>query len=82
MSRLPALSGKQLLKILKKDGWVEDGKRTHGIAVRKSIDGEMRFAIIPTCSDSLPPGTLAAILSDKQTGLGRDGLMALLNKKN
>jgi predicted RNA binding protein YcfA (HicA-like mRNA interferase family) len=82
MSDLPALSGKRLLKILKEDGWIEDGKRTHGIAVRKWIDGETRIAIIPTCSDSLPPGALSAILSNKQTGLGREGLKALLRRRN
>ena len=82
MPGLPAISGKRLLKILKEDGWIEDGKRTHGVAVRKTVGGVMRIAIIPTCSDSLPPGTLAAILGDKQTGLGRAGLLILLNRRN
>ncbi|RIK74163.1 hypothetical protein DCC62_15815 [candidate division KSB1 bacterium] len=79
---LPAITGPELIKLLKKDGWEERGNRaTHGISLTKTLpNGRTRTTIIPTKSRSLPTGTLKAILSSKQTGLGREGFQELLNR--
>ena len=78
---LPAVSGEKLLKLLKKDGWTEYRQTRHGVSLFKIIGGEKRVTIIPKKSKALPQGTLKAILSQKQTGIGRQGLLRLLSKK-
>jgi hypothetical protein len=68
--------------MLRKDGWSEGRRRTHGIFFYKQFPGERvpRSTVVPDKSVSLPDGTLGAILSVKQTGLGRDGLQTLISK--
>jgi predicted RNA binding protein YcfA (HicA-like mRNA interferase family) len=79
---LPAISGKELIKLLKKDGWEEKETGTHGQSLIKKIDGGRTLVtIVPTSSRSLPSGTLHDILGMKQTQLGRDGLLKLLGRK-
>jgi predicted RNA binding protein YcfA (HicA-like mRNA interferase family) len=78
--KIPALSGFELIKILKKDGWIEHRRTTHGIALKKRVDDRTRVTIVPKTRATLPIGTLMAILGEKQTGLGRSGLLQLLNK--
>lgn len=81
---LPAITGPELIKLLRKDGWEERGSRaTHGTSLTKTLpNGRTLTTIIPTKSRSLPTGTLKAIaiLSSKQTGLGREGLQELVNR--
>jgi len=62
------------------DSWVIDGQRTHGVALKKDVGSRILVTIIPTASSSLPIGTLQQILGNKQTRLGKVGLLALLNK--
>ncbi len=76
---IPAISGKQLIKLLKKDGWVEGRRTKHGIALTKPIGGRTKVTIIPDTRVPLPGGTLQAILGTKQTGIGKKGLLELLN---
>ena len=78
--KIPALNGFELIKILKKDGWVEHRKTTYGIALKKRVDDRTRVTIVPKTRATLPTGILMAILWEKQTGLGRAGFLALLNK--
>jgi predicted RNA binding protein YcfA (HicA-like mRNA interferase family) len=74
---LPAITGPELIKLLLKNGWQEEDRVTHGLALsKKKSDGRTLVTVIPTKPRSLPRGTLSAIL--KQTELGRDGLLALL----
>lgn len=75
---VPAISGPELAKLLKDDGWIAVGRNAHGIAYKKVVDGKPLIATIPTDSRSLPKGTLRNILSPKQTGLGREGLLRLV----
>ncbi|MBN2030668.1 type II toxin-antitoxin system HicA family toxin [bacterium] len=79
-SKLPAITGPELIKILIKiDGWTEKRRARHGVVLNKTFpDGRTRVTIIPTKKESLPKGTLYDILSDDQTGIGKDGLMKLL----
>ena len=41
---------------------------------------DRRVTIIPDKRSSLPPGTLAAILGPKQSGLGREGLAEMIER--
>jgi predicted RNA binding protein YcfA (HicA-like mRNA interferase family) len=77
---IPALNGFELIKLLKKDGWIEHRQTTHGIALRKRLDDRTRITIVPKTRATLPIGTLMAILGEKQTGLGRSGLLQLLSR--
>ena len=77
---IPAITGKQLIKLLRKDGWEVKGKTNHGIALTKHIGDRTRVTITPDTRASLPKGTLAAIPRPLQTGIGRKGLLSLLNK--
>lgn len=79
-SKLPAISGKKLINLLKKDGWQEGRRATHGLTLTKKFKDKIRITFIPMKGKSLPIGTLMAILSDKQTGLGKEGLLELIKK--
>ena len=81
MHNIPAISGNELIKLLTKHGWSIHGKRTHGVSLKKTIAGKTLITIIPTKNDSLPKGTLGAILGVKQTNIGSDGLLEMLKKK-
>lgn len=77
---LPAISGNELIKVLVSDGWVEGKHSTHGAKLTKRIGNQTLVTIVPTKNDSLPIGTLMAILGTKQTCLGREGLLRLLGR--
>ena len=79
-AQLPAISGKQLARLLVKDGWIAAGRRTHGVAYVKESNGRKRICIVQTTTRPLPSGTLSAILGLKQTGLRRKGLVRLINE--
>jgi predicted RNA binding protein YcfA (HicA-like mRNA interferase family) len=79
---LPAITGKQLITLLKRDSWQERGKARHGIALSKEVDGRNLVTVIPDTKVSLPDGTLGAILSVKQTRIGKQGLRELIRKYN
>lgn len=78
--KIPAISGIELIKILKKDGWIEKRRATHGVSLIKRIGERTRVTIIPKTRASLPEGTLSAILGQKQTGIGKEGLLDLLDQ--
>jgi len=80
MSDLPALTGPQLIRLLKKDGWEESRKVNHGQGLRKHIKNRCLVTVVPTKRRSLPSGTLNGILGPKQTKIGRDGLLMLIEK--
>jgi len=78
--KIPALTGIELIKILKKVGWIEHRQTTHGIALIKRVRERTKITIVPKSKANLPVGTLMAILSSKQTGIGKKGLLEILNK--
>jgi predicted RNA binding protein YcfA (HicA-like mRNA interferase family) len=78
--KIPALTGLELIKLLKKDGWIDHRQAMHGIALIKRVKDRTRVTIVPKSRAALPIGTLMAILGEKQTGLGKKGLLRLLNK--
>ncbi len=79
--KIPALSGIELIKLLRKEGWIEHRQTNHGVALTKKISDRTKVTIIPKSKTSLPKGTLMAILGPKQTGIGAKGLLELLNRK-
>lgn len=80
MAALPAITGNELIKLLAKDGWQEGRKANHGRSMTKKSSDRVLVTIIPMSNESLPTGTLSAILSSKQTRIGRKGLLALIEK--
>lgn len=80
MPDLPAITGIQLIDLLNKDGWATGRKSNHGRSLKKKYSNRTRVTFIPEIKCSLPTGTLHAILSQKQTGIGKDGLERLIKK--
>lgn len=76
------ISGRQIMARLRKDGWQEGGRWTHGVFLHKQFPGERipRSTLVPDKSDPLPDGTLGAILGVRQTGLSKKGLSDLVKK--
>lgn len=79
-ANLPAITGNQLIKLLKADGWEEKRRARHGVALSKTVGGRTRVTVVPDTRASLPPGTLSHILGSLQTGFGRNGLSRLLGQ--
>ena len=79
-TKLPTISGKKLIKLLQKDGWVIQRRTRHGIALIKVIGDRTRATIVQDTRASIPEGTLSDILGTKQTGIGKRGLLELVNK--
>ena len=77
--KLPALTGKQLLTLLIKDGWQNCGQKTHGVGLTKKVGDRNLVTVIPVNSP-LVDFVLSAILGQKQTRIGKKGLLALVNK--
>ena len=75
------ISGQELMRLLENDGWTRRGRSNHGVFYHKHFPGEKRprSTVIPDKSMPLPDGTLGAILSLKQTGIGRIGLQYLID---
>lgn len=75
------ISGRELIRLLERDGWIRGRRANHGIFFYKQSPGEdrPRTTVIPDKSAPLPTGTLAAILGPKQTGIGRAGLQSLID---
>jgi hypothetical protein len=65
--------------LLRKDGWQVGRKATHGMTLIKRQENRILVTFIPNKKVSLPEGTLRAIIGNKQTQIGKDGLLKLLN---
>jgi hypothetical protein len=78
---LPAITGIQLAGLFRKDGWAAGRNSREGTVFTKQFaDRRTRVTVIPRKRRPLTPGTLSAILLSKQSGIGRDGLRALIDK--
>lgn len=76
--RLPFLSSRQIIRALRKAGFVEApdrGKGSHRAFVHQDANGRIRLVIVPYGKD-IPRGTLQAILD--QAGLSRQEFLRLL----
>jgi len=79
-TKLPAITGKLLIKLLTRDGWEWCGRTRHGVSLVKTIGDRKVTTVVPDTRAELPDGTLLAILGSKQIGMGKKGLLALVNK--
>ena len=79
---LPTVTGRQLIRLLRKDGWDEKPDRTReGVFMfKRDASGVYRSTTISAKRNELKPGTLAAILGPQQTNIGREGLLELINR--
>ena len=78
MSRLPAVSSDEVIRALRKAGFVsapKRGKGSHTALYRIDESGRKRLVIIPQRKD-LPRGTLSAIL--EQAGMTKEEFLQLL----
>ena len=80
MPDLPTLTGRQLYRLLIADGWEVRRRSNHGLFLTKQFENRTRTTVIKNTGRDVPNGTLSAILSQRQTGLGRDGLIRLIER--
>lgn len=76
--RLPSLSSQQIIRVLRKNGFVEApdrGKGSHRAFVKIDSSARTRLVIVPHGKD-IPRGTLLAIL--EQAGLSREEFLKLI----
>jgi predicted RNA binding protein YcfA (HicA-like mRNA interferase family) len=78
--KLPRIRGKQLIKLVAKDGWIPGRRTRHGVALSKKFGDRTRVTIIPDSRAELDEGTLSAIIGPKQMGIGKEGLFKLVDK--
>jgi len=75
MPKLPVISGKELIRALKKAGFVEVRHRGSHVSLQK-ITAEKNFKTVVPLHKELAKGTLLDIL--QQAGLSKDELIELL----
>lgn len=77
-----AISGKELVELLLKDGWKIARRTNHGLLLWKVFPGESapRTTIVPDKSRDLADKILGVILGVKQTRIGRQGLQELIDR--
>jgi predicted RNA binding protein YcfA (HicA-like mRNA interferase family) len=79
MSKLPVISSREIIKILRSIGFEDApkrGKGSHAALIKKTID-TTKLVIIPD-RKNLPKGTIRAIL--EQAGISREEFLILLDK--
>ncbi len=80
MQKTPAVTGKQLLKLLVADGWEITRQAKHGVVLKKRFSDATRITLVKNTRAVIPEGTLGSILGPKQTRLGKSGLRRLINR--
>ena len=82
MSSSPAITGKQLIRLLVNDGWEIKRKMNHGIGLTKYFPEIDRTLVtcIPDKKRPLSKNTLGLILSQNQSQIGHAGLLELIDK--
>lgn len=75
MPKLPILSGRELIKILKKIGFTEKRQKGSHIFLEKFINNERKGVVVPNHKE-IDKGTLIEII--RQAGLKREEFFKLL----
>ena len=75
MPKLPILSGRKLVKILKEIGFEEKRQKGSHIFLEKFIEGERKGLVVPNHKE-IDKGTLIEII--RQAGLKREDFFKLL----
>jgi hypothetical protein len=79
-SKPPAITGPQLIKLLKNDGWEDGRKANHGRTMTKKVGDRTKVTFIPERREPVADKTLGQILGPMQTGIGKAGLAELIRK--
>jgi len=79
-TKLPAITGKQLIRLFEQDSWEVGKHATHGLSMTKRFGDRTKVVFVPDKAESLPTGTLLQIIGPKQAGLGKKGLLRLITK--
>lgn len=69
MSKLPQLSGRELVKVFLKDGWFKVSQRGSHIKLRKNLKPVGKATVIVPLHKTLKRGTLSGILKDSEMSL-------------
>ncbi|MGH2584894.1 MAG: hypothetical protein ACRDJE_08275 [Dehalococcoidia bacterium] len=77
---LPAITGRELMRLLRLDSRQIGRRSTHGIVHTKRFPDRTRVTTIPDKRRPLATGTLLDILGPRQTGIGRHGLLDLIKR--
>ena len=77
MPRLPVISGKDLIRLLSKDGFVVESQRGSHVTLKKRIGQRVIVTTVPLHRE-LDTGTLSGIL--KQAEIRREQFFRLLGK--
>lgn len=82
MGDLPAITGKELIRLLVKDGWEIRRKMNHGMGLSKYFPEIDRHLItcVPDKNTPLSKSTLGLILGPNQSKIGREGLQKLIDE--
>ena len=82
MGDLPAITGKELIRLLVKDDWEIRRKMNHGMGLAKYSPELNRTIIVcvPDKKRALSKNTLGQILGPDQSKIGRAGLTELIEK--
>ena len=80
MADIPTLKGRELYRLLIADGWEFQRHTRHGDFLTKKFGDKNRTTLVKNDGRDIPTGTLSKILGQKQTGLGRDGLLRLIER--
>ncbi len=75
MKRLPVLSGRRMIEVLRALGFEQAGQKGSHVKLKGYLSGEKKTVIIPL-HEELAPGTLKSIL--RQAGLTLEELRSLL----
>ncbi len=71
MPKLPQFSGRELVKIFKKDGWQEISQRGSHLKLVKYFNSSVKTTVIIPQHKILKKGTLAKILKEAKFSLER-----------
>lgn len=76
--KLPHLSGKEVVQVLEKQGFVHTRTRGDHACLHKKADGKTLLVVVPSWKE-IKTGALLSVI--KQAGYTRDGFLALLDRK-
>lgn len=80
MQDIPAVTGKQLIRLFLADGWEINRYARHAVLLQKRFSDRTRIVAIPDKRAVLPPGTLGNILGPRASGIGKAGLRAMFER--
>ena len=75
--KLPRLSGKEIIKVLEKEGFIHTRTRGDHASLHKSREGKTLLVVVPLWKE-IKTGTLLSVI--KQAGYTRNEFLVLVDK--